>query len=156
MDKIYKNEITDFLIKILDTSDLISYNLVDFEDDDINFIVSPKLTSLKVKDKDKLKFILYCSGINVITIYCPTLYNLTDKDSVMYTLDVINNVNAKIAIGKIYLNNNNSSVISYINRILFNDIFKELSTDLLENYINSYLATSVEFYKLIKEGKSVI
>lgn len=155
MDKAHRNDITDFLIKILEKSDLISYTLVDFEDDDINFIISPKLTSLKVKDKDKLRFILYCSDVNVITIYCPTLYKLTDKDSVMYALDVINNVNAKIAIGKIYLNKNNGSVITYINRILFNDIFKELSIDLLESYIQSYLWTAVEFYKQMKEGNFV-
>lgn len=150
MDKGYKNDIADFLIGVLDKSDLFSYSMVDFDDDDINFVVSPKLKSLKVKDKDKLRFILYCSDKNVLTIYCPTLYRLTDKDSVMFTLDIINNVNSKIAIGKIYLNKNNSSVISYINRIIFNDMFKELTTDLLETYINSYLATSVEFYKQMK------
>lgn len=150
MNKGYKNDITDFLIGVLDKSDLFSYSMVDFDDDDINFVVSPKLKSLKVKDKDKLRFILYCSDENVLTIYCPTLYRLTDKDSVIYTLDIINNVNSKIAIGKIYLNKNNSSVISYINRVLFNDMFKELTTDLLETYINSYLATSVEFYKQMK------
>ena len=155
MNKTYKNDVTNFLTEILDMSDSITYSLANFEDDDINFIISPKLYSLKVKDKDKLSFILYCSDVNVITIYCPTLYKLTDEDSVMYTLDVINRVNAKIAIGKIYLNNNNSSVISYINRILFNDMLKELSTDLLESYIESYLATSVEFYKQMKEGKFV-
>ena len=55
-----------------------------------------------------------------------------------------------MAIGKIYLNKTNNSVISYINRILFNDISRELTVELFEEYVRSFLMTSIEFYEQMK------
>ena len=69
----------------------------------------------------------------------------------MYTLNALNNVNSKIALGKIYLNPNNSSVISYINSVLFNDITNELTTDLFEDYISSFIMASIQLYEEIKD-----
>lgn len=48
------------------------------------------------------------------------------------------------------MNSDNSSIISYLNRILFNDITKELTAELLEEYIDSFIITSIEFYKEMK------
>lgn len=151
MKKSFQEKLTNFLITTLDKSQSFTYEIVEIEgDDDINFMVSPKLKSLKAKDKDKLNFLLYCSDESMLTIYCPNLYVLGDKDTLIGTLNNINIVNSKIAVGKIYLNKINNSRVNYINRILFNNIYNELTIDLLEEYINSYLATCVEFYKQMK------
>lgn len=151
MDKLLRDELVNFLCTTLKKSNILEYELVEFEaDDDINFFISPKLKNLKVKDKYKLKFLLYCSDETSLTIYCPTLYKLTDTDSLMYTLNAINIVNSKNAVGKIYLNNKNGSIISYVNRILFNDITNELTVDLLDDYVSAFWATTIEFYEQMK------
>ena len=85
-----------------------------------------------------------------MTIYCPLIYKLTDKDSAMYTLNAINETNNKIAMGKIYLNQNNNSVVSYINRVIFNNMTEDLSSKMMDEYIDSFLLCSIEFYKQMK------
>ena len=151
MENLFQEKLTNFLIKILDQSQSFTYEMVKIEgDEDINFMISPILKSLKAKDKTKLNFLLYCSDESMLTIYCPNLYSLQDKDTLMGTLNNINIVNSKIAVGKIYLNKFNNSRVNYVNRILFNNIYNELTIEILEEYINSYLATCVEFYKQMK------
>ncbi len=151
MNKREKRDLTIYISDILKKSKSVDYRLAEFKNDnDINFLVIPKLKSLKNEDENNFMFLMYCSDKTMLTIYCPTMYVLKDKDSAMYTLNAINNVNSNIAIGKIYLNKTNSSVISYINRILFNDITKELTIDLFEEYVHSFLMTSIEFYEQMK------
>ena len=106
---------------------------------------------LKTTENIRLKLVLYCSDVKSITIYCPTLYKLRDSDSAMFTLNAINEVNSKIALGKIYLNSENNSVISYINRVLFCDLTTELTPDLLNDYMSAFLLTSLEFYKKMRQ-----
>lgn len=151
MNKKEKKDLTIHISNILEKSKSVDYRLVDFKNDnDINFFVMPKLKSLKTKDEHNFMFLMYCSDKTMLTIYCPTMYLLKDKDSAMYTLNAINNVNSNMAIGKIYLNKTNNSVISYINRILFNDISRELTVELFEEYVRSFLMTSIEFYEQMK------
>lgn len=151
MNKREKRDLTIYISNILKKSKSVDYRLAEFKNDnDINFLVIPKLKSLKNEDENNFMFLMYCTDKTMLTIYCPTMYVLKDKDSAMYTLNAINNVNSNIAIGKIYLNKTNSSVISYINRILFNDIAKELTIDLFEEYVHSFLMTSIEFYEQMK------
>ncbi len=151
MNKREKRDLTIYISDILKKSKSVDYRLAEFKNDnDINFLVIPKLKSLKNEDENNFMFLMYCSDKTMLTIYCPTMYVLKDKDSAMYTLNAINNVNSNIAIGKIYLNKTNSSVISYINRILFNDITKELTIDLFDEYVHSFLMTSIEFYEQMK------
>lgn len=152
MKKEIYDEITQHLINVFKGSKLIEYKEIEFDDDeDINFLITPKIKLSKIKKNIDLKLIVYCSDEHQLTIYCPTLFRLKDNDSVMYTLNALNIVNSKIAIGKIYLNPNNSSIISYINRALFNDIVKELTTDLFEDYIASFIMTSIQLYEEIKD-----
>lgn len=152
MNKERYDEITERLIDIFEASNLIEYKAIQFyNDEDINFLVTPKIKLSKIKKNIDLKLIVYCSDEHELTIYCPTLFRLKDNDSVMYTLNALNIVNSKIAVGKIYLNPNNSSIISYINRVLFNDIVKELTTDLFEDYISSFIVTSIQLYEEIKD-----
>jgi|GEM_PF-4597298 hypothetical protein len=94
---------------------------------------------------------IYCSDNESLSIYCPLLYKLLDKDSLVYTLSSINEVNSKVAIGKIYMNKDNNSVISYIYRALFNNIYEELTPQLINDYIDAFLLTSIEFYSKMKE-----
>lgn len=150
MNKKTKDMLIIFFNNILKKSDLLNYQLVDFDDDDVNFLVTPKIKSLKKYTDDQFMFILYCSDKTIMTIYCPTLYSLKNNDSAMFTLNAINNVNSKISIGKIYLNSINSSVISYVSTALFNDITKELTSNVLKEYIDSFIYTCIEFYKQMK------
>lgn len=150
MDKKLREKLTKCISETLDKSKVLQYEMIEMEDDeDINFFITPKLKTLKKRD-NKLNFILYCSDETTLTIYCPTLYRLKDKDSVMFTLNAINSVNAKIAVGKIYMNDSNGSVISYINRILYDNILEELNVDVLEDYIKSFWITAIELYEQMR------
>lgn len=151
MKKQEKNQLTIFLNSILSESKILEFYLADFEDDDINFFIFPKLDLLPSDEEESFMFIIYCSDKKTLNIYCPTLYTLKNNDSVMFTLNAINIINSKVAIGKLYLNEFNRTVISYLNRILFNDITKELTVELLEDYVKSFIMTSVEFYKQMRE-----
>lgn len=151
MTKGKKESIDKFLSEILNESEMVNhYEVSDFGDEDINYIVSPKLNGLNVKN-NKLQFILYCSGKESLTLYCPILYKVKDTDSLMYTLNIINNINSEMAIGKIYLNQNNSTVVAYLNRVLFTDITNELTPTLLNEYIHAFLLCSIKFYHEVKE-----
>lgn len=156
MNKRERNRLITFLSNILKKSDISNYKLfelTDTKDNDINFIIVPNIKSIKNEDEYKFTFLLYCSDASTLTIYCPTVYKLSTNDSAMFTLNAINNVNSNLTIGKIYLNKINSSVISYINTILFNDITKELTVDLLDDYINSFLMTVIDFYEQMDREK---
>lgn len=151
MKKKEKEKITLFLSSILENSNLFDYKIADIKNDyDVNFLIIPEIDSLDEDDKERFMFILYCSDISTLTIFCPSLYTLKDNDSIILTLNAINNVNSQIAVGKVYLNNKNDCVVSYVNRILFNDITKELTIDLLEEYANSFLITSIKFYEQMR------
>lgn len=149
MRKNKKKEITEFLKKLLSEGNVYNYYLADFSDDDINFIVTPKLEGKEADVLFNFSFIMYCTGGNTLTIYCPVIYCIKEKDSIMYMLNAINNINNKIAVGKIYMSDNNTTV-TYINRILFNNIMKELTPHLFSEYINSYLFCCMEFYEQLK------
>ncbi len=149
MNKIAKEKIIDFLEKLFKKANL-SYKYIELNDNDINFFVNPKLESKEIKDKIFLRLLIYCSDEKALTIYCPLIYKLTDKDSAMYTLNAINETNNKIAMGKIYLNQNNNSVVSYINRVIFNNMTEDLSSKMMDEYIDSFLLCSIEFYKQMK------
>lgn len=154
MDKQVREEIIEFLTKILNKSKKLEYEFVEIEDDeDINFFVTPKIKALK-DDENRFNFIIYCSDKTTLTIYCPTFYRIKEDESLMFTLNAINVVNSKMAVGKIYLNNENGAVVSFINRILFNDITKELTVNLLDDYINSYFISVLEFYEQMKEMRN--
>lgn len=150
MDNNAKEYIKTFISKVLSKSNIANYKSVDLEDDDINYIVTPKLNGLRMKNNIKLQFILYCSDENSLTLYCPILYKIKNNDSVMYTLNTINAINSKMAIGKIYLNHGNGSVVAYINRILFTNITSELTPTLLDKYIQAFLLCSLKFYREMK------
>ncbi len=152
MDKREREKMIDFLDEILSKSNILNYKYIDLEGDkDANFLVIPKVDNKKLKENIQLQLIIYCSDVESLSIYCPLLYKLLDKNSLMYTLSAINEVNSKIAVGKIYLNKDNNSIISYIYRALFNDIYKELTPDLINDYIDAFLLTSIEFYSQMKE-----
>lgn len=147
MNKKTKENLIHFLEELLKKSNILDFKYIDLpHDNDVNFIVI-----LKTMENIKLKLVLYCSDVKSITIYCPTLYKLRDSDSAMFTLNAINEVNSKIALGKIYLNSENNSVISYINRVLFCDLTVELTSDLLNDYMGAFLLTSLEFYKKMRQ-----
>lgn len=150
MKKNTKKEITEFLKKTIEGANVTNYELVTFEnDDDINFIITPKLNGKTTPRQAQLKFILYYSSDNTITLYCPILYKMGAKNSIMFTLNTINNINSQLAVGKLYMSDNNST-ISYINRIFFNDITNDLTSGLLKEYIDAFLYCSVEFYMQMK------
>lgn len=152
MDRREKEKMIDFLTKLLDKSNILNYKYFDFEgDNDVNFLAIPKVDNKKLKEEIQLQLIIYCSDNKNLSIYCPLIYKLLDKDSLMFTLSAINEVNSKIAIGKIYLNKNNNSVVSYIYRVLFNNIYEELTPELMNDYIDAFLLTSIEFYAKMKE-----
>lgn len=152
MTKKTKEKLRVFLNKLLEESNVDKYEFIDFEDGDINFFVTPKLRGTTIPTETKFQFILYCSEYSVITLYCPIIYKLGVKDSIIYTLNTINNVNNKIAVGKIYMSNNDMTV-SYINRIIFNDLTTELTPNLLSQYIEAYLYCAMEFYTQMKVVK---
>lgn len=152
MNKKTRKQMIDFLEQTLSKSNILNYKYVNFEgDNDVNFIVIPKVDTKKLKEDIQLQLIIYCSDEESLSIYCPLMYKLGEKDSSMFTLNAINEVNSKIAVGKIYLNQNNNSVISYIYRALFNNIFEELTPELINDYIDAFLLTSIEFYMQMKE-----
>lgn len=152
MDKNSKEKLIVFLSDILEKSNISNFKYANFEgDNDINFIVMPKMDNNKLSEDVPLRLIIYCSDDQSLSIYCPLLYKLLDKDSLMFTLSAINKVNNRIAVGKIYLNDNNNSVISYIYRALFNNIYQDLTPELLNDYIDAFLLTSIEFYSAMKE-----
>ena len=55
-----------------------------------------------------------------------------------------------MAVGKLYLNQQPDLVVSYINRILFNNILNELTPKLLDEYIESFLLTAFDFFNTMK------
>lgn len=143
-----KEKLLKFLNKILNKIEDVEYELIDLEDDDINFWVT--INSIKDDESNNMQFALYYSDNNTLTLFCPKVYKIRDNDSTMFLLNALNIVNTRIAVGKIYLNKNSNTVISYINRILFNDITKELTSDLLNSYIESFILCSLEFYNEMK------
>lgn len=149
MQRIPKQNIINFLKELFQKTEMI-YEYIDLADDDINFIVRPKLERKKSKDSFALSLLIYCSDVKTLTLYCPLIYKLTNKDSAIYTLNAINETNNKIAMGKIYLNQNNNSVVTYINRVIFNNMIEDLSPKMMEEYIDSFLLCSIEFYKQMK------
>lgn len=148
-----KDNIRIFLEELFEKSNL-SYQYCDLNDDDINFFVRPKLESKKIKNPIALQLLIYCSDIKTLTIYCPLIYKLTNEDSAMFTLNAINETNNKIAMGKIYLNQDNNSVVTYINRVIFNNMINDLSSGMMNEYIESFLLCSMEFYKQMKKDFS--
>lgn len=151
MNKNLENELKLFLSNIIENSNILDYHIADIEDDDdINFLIIPCFNMGNLKNENKFMSLMYCSDKRMLTIYCPTVYRLRNNDSIMLILNTINIVNSKIAVGKIYLNERNSSIISYINSILFNDMTIELTTELLEEYFRSFIMTVSEFYKQMK------
>lgn len=153
MRKMTKDNIRIFLEELFEKSNL-SYQYCDLNDDDINFFVRPKLESKKIKNPIALQLLIYCSDIKTLTIYCPLIYKLTNEDSAMFTLNAINETNNKIAMGKIYLNQDNNSVVTYINRVIFNNMINDLSSGMMNEYIESFLLCSMEFYKQMKKDFS--
>lgn len=155
MKKELREKLALFVQNILKESKAIEeYKIVEFDnDEDLNFFVTPRLKSLKEGTGCNFSFLLYFTDERALTIYCPTVYRIEDHDSSIYTLNAINIVNSKIAVGKLYLNNQNSSIISYIDRVLFNDITKELTVGLVESYINSFLGTALNLYEEMKGRK---
>lgn len=146
-----KERIISFLDSLLGKANVLNYKYVDFDDDDVNFIVIPKVDTKKLKENIQLQLIIYCSDEESLSVYCPLMYKLKDNDSTMYTLNAINEVNSRIAIGKVYLNQNNNSIVSYIYRGLYNNIFEELTPELINDYIDAFLLSSIEFYSQMKE-----
>lgn len=151
MNKKTKESLISFLSNLLEKSNISEYKYIDLDDNDINFIVIPNINNKKINQNVKLQLIIYCSNEKNLTIYCPLLYKLQDGNSAIYTLNAINEVNNKIALGKIYLNQDNNSIISYINRVLFNNINNELTPEIFNEYIDAFLLCSIEFYKQMKE-----
>lgn len=145
-----KEIVKKFLSDLFNQSNILDYKCVDI-DDDINYLVTPKLTNKKIKDNFKLSLLVYCSNAKSLTIYCPRVYKLKNEDSAMYTLNAINETNSKIALGKIYLNKENNSVISYINRVIFNNITTDLTPKMMNEFIDSFLYSCIEFYNQMKK-----
>lgn len=152
MNKKTKEELRTFLKDLFSKSNVVEYSLADFIDDgDINFIISPNTGRHKIKNDFKLMLLVYCSDMKSLTMYCPLVYRLNEEDSIMFTLNAINNTNNKISLGKIYLNDDNGS-ISYINKILFDNMINDLTTDMMNEYIESFLFCSLELYNQMKKG----
>lgn len=151
MNKKIKEKLTSFLVDLFNKSNILQHELLDLDDNDINFLVIPKIDNKKLKNTIKLQLIIYCSDDGSLTIYCPLIYKLQDTDTMMFTLNAINEVNNRIALGKIYLNRNNNSVISYVNKILFNNIINELTPELLNEYIEAFILCCVGFYGQMKQ-----
>lgn len=151
MTKNERKEMIDFLEDIFDNSNILNYKYVDIDgDNDVNFFVIPKINNKKLKQDIQIQLLIYCSDDGSLSFYCPLMFKLEDKDSLMFVLSVINDVNNKIAVGKVYLNKDNNSIVSYIYRALFNNIYNELTPDLVNDYIDAFLLTSYEFYSQIK------
>lgn len=149
MEDITRECIINHISQILDNSKKLKYKLVDV-DEDINFLITFKFRSSDLENKIKIQCLLYCSDEHQLTIYCPTLFRLESDGSIMYILNAINRVNSKIPVGKIYVNSENATIISYINRILFNNIINELTSELFEDYLSSFIVTCAELYEEIK------
>ena len=152
MEKKERLKMINFLSDILSKSNISDFKHIELENDkDVNFLISPKIKYKNKEENIQLQLMIYCSDNESLSIYCPLLDKLLDKDSLVYTLSSINEVNSKVAIGKIYMNKDNNSVISYIYRALFNNIYKELTPQLINDYIDAFLLTSIEFYSKMKE-----
>ena len=152
MNKKTKDELTNFLKNLFSKSNVAKYLPAKFEDDDdVNFIIVPKTGKHKVNNEFELLVLVYCSDEKSLTMYCPLIYKLKYDEPTIFALNAINNTNNKISIGKIYLNHENNS-ISYINKILFNNMIHDLTPDMMNEYIESFLFYSLEFYNQIKKG----
>lgn len=152
MEKKERLKMINFLSDILSKSNISDFKHIELENDkDVNFLISPKIKYKNKEENIQLQLMIYCSDNESLSIYCPLLYKLLDKDSLVYTLSSINEVNSKVAIGKIYMNKDNNSVISYIYRALFNNIYEELTPQLINDYIDAFLLASIEFYSKMKE-----
>ena len=150
MRKMTKESIRNFLEGLFKKSNL-SYKYCDLKDGDINFFVYPKLENKTIENPISLPLLIYCSDIKALTIYCPLIYKLTNEDSAMFTLNAINETNNKIAMGKIYLNQDNNSIVTYINKVIFNNMINDLSPEMMTEYIESFFLCSIEFYKQMKK-----
>lgn len=151
MDKKIKNNLKKFMDGILKETYLESYKIVEIDDKDLNYLVKVKLDNAKV-----IKFIIYCSDRKSLTIYCPIVYKLeNDDEKIMPILNVINNVNCSMAVGKLYLGNKDKLTVTYINRVLFNDITSELTPALLDTYVTAYIFACLEFYEQMKSEKQL-
>lgn len=94
-------KLTAFLEDVLNKVDNIRFGLRELENDkDINFFVSTEKQYHGLGNDYNFSFIMYCSNEKSLSIYCPTLYRIKDNDSAMYTLNAINAVNSRIAIGR--------------------------------------------------------
>lgn len=152
MLKYTKDKIEKHLLKVLRNSNVLYYkNINNLHRKNINFIVIPKLKNNMPDNLSNFQFLLSCSDKTAMSIICPMVYKTKDKDSLLYTLNAINTVNSKMAIGKLFLNQNPDLIVSYFNRILFNDITTELTSKLFNAYIDSFLLYSLDFYKQMKD-----
>lgn len=150
MNKTTKEKLIIFLENLFEKSNIVKYMPAKFEDDDdINFIIVPNTGKHKVQNNFELLILVYCSDEKSLTMYCPLIYKLSGEDSTMFTLNAINNTNNKISLGKIYLNYDNGS-ISYINKILFDNMINDLTPAMMNEYIESFLFYSLEFYNQMK------
>lgn len=149
-NKNQREKIKSFLSELFKKSNVENFEYVDLEDDDVNFSVTPRLTSKKIKNDIRLNLLIYSSGLKSLTVYCPRIYKMQNDDSTMFTLNAINETNSTISLGKIYLNKVNNSVISYVNQIIFNDITTDLSPTMMNEYIEAFLFCSIEFHEQMK------
>lgn len=152
MTKKAKEELTNFLEDLFRKSNVVKCVPAKFDnDDDVNFIIVPKTGTRKIQNDFELLVLVYCSDVKSLTMYCPLIYKLKCEDSTMFTLNAINNANNKISLGKIYLNYD-TGAISYINKILFDNMINDLTPDMMNEYIESFLFYSLEFYNQMKKG----
>ncbi len=141
-----KDMLSKFLDKTLKETSISDFQKVNIDNDsDINYILVPNLD-----ENTKLNILLYCTDKKTLTLFCPILYKTKYQDSIIFTLNVINTVNSRMAVGKLYLNQQPDLVVSYINRILFNNILNELTPKLLDEYIESFLLTAFDFFNTMK------
>lgn len=152
MRKKTKEDLSNFLVKLFSKSNVAKHMPAKFQDDDdVNFIIIPKTGNRKIQNDFELLVLVYCSDAQSLTMYCPLIYKLNDNDSIMKTLNAINTTNSKISLGKIYLNYDNGCV-SYINTILFDNMMNDLTPQMMNEYIETFLYYSIEFYNQIKKG----
>lgn len=114
------------------------------EDEDLTYLLHIKLKGMKEIGTIPVLFIASIDK-NIISIGCSNIYHLKSHDSLLSTLVAINNTNMRIASGNLYLDSKKQSIV-YYQRVKLNDIFANLTYELILDCINSISTAIVLVY----------
>lgn len=130
----------------------ISYEYVDFDDNDINYIISFN-TYGRLKSLNSIRGILYLHHADFsLNLVVPNIYTLSDSDESLDTLDlyeITNDLNSELLYGGFFIEDNKN--IFYKSSLNCNNEYIGLNDKILMRQINIFVNGLEKLFTIIKK-----